>query len=64
MSYSASNRKWIPATPEEIESRIRQVALLLEAKWMIFDKVTIERRPSASRAPSPGFPSTEQKDNG
>jgi hypothetical protein len=45
------------------------VALLQEAKWMIFDKVTIERRPASSRissgdTPSPGFPSTDQEKNG
>jgi len=57
----------IPATPEEIDSRIRRMCLLLEAKWDILDKAVIERRPEAERidssgAPMPGRPILKDKD--
>lgn len=53
--------KRVPATPEEIDSRIRRVALLMEAKWEIFDQMKVVRKPASERvdstnAPMPGFP--------
>jgi len=52
----------LPATREEIESRVLRLAMLLEVKWTIFDKAGRPRpRPGhkyvdSTNAPMPGIP--------
>ncbi|MDK2971571.1 MAG: hypothetical protein PWP23_1326 [Candidatus Sumerlaeota bacterium] len=49
-------------SPEAIAGRLRTVGQLHTLKRDFIDKVVI--LPGTSHIPSPGFPSTDQKDNG